>query len=109
MLQGTGSHVGKTLLTAARCRASREAGRDVAPFKAQNMALNAYVTRDGTYLHSFLDSAAGRGAVLAGLSPVEATVPCDYRALREREYGRLAAHVREHVDLPALLGLVGLR
>jgi hypothetical protein len=47
--------------------------------------------------------------VLAGLSPVEATVACDYRALREREYGRLAAHVREHVDLPALLGLVGLR
>jgi adenosylcobyric acid synthase len=47
MLQGTGSHVGKTLLTAALCRAFREAGHDVAPFKAQNMALNAYVTREG--------------------------------------------------------------
>ncbi len=47
MLQGTGSHVGKTLLAAALCRAFREAGHDVAPFKAQNMALNAYVTRDG--------------------------------------------------------------
>ncbi len=47
MLQGTGSHVGKTVLTAALCRAFREAGRDVAPFKSQNMALNAYVTRDG--------------------------------------------------------------
>lgn len=63
----------------------------------------------GTYLHGLFDSGAVRRAVLAGLSPVEATVPCDYRALREREYGRLAAHVREHVDLPALLGLVGLR
>jgi adenosylcobyric acid synthase len=47
MLQGTGSHVGKSLLTAGLCRVFREAGRDVVPFKAQNMALNAYVTRDG--------------------------------------------------------------
>src|SRR5262249_55563988 len=47
MLQGTGSHVGKTVLATALCRALRDAGHDVAPFKAQNMALNAYVTRDG--------------------------------------------------------------
>lgn len=34
MLQGTGSHVGQTVLTVALCRLFREAGHDVAPFKA---------------------------------------------------------------------------
>jgi adenosylcobyric acid synthase len=48
MLQGTGSHVGKTVLVAALCRIFRDQGRRVAPFKAQNMALNAYVTADGS-------------------------------------------------------------
>ena len=47
MLQGTGSSVGKSLLCAALCRIYRRAGIDVVPFKAQNMALNSYVTRDG--------------------------------------------------------------
>ncbi len=47
MLQGTSSHVGKSLLAAALCRIFRQDGHRVAPFKAQNMALNAYVTVDG--------------------------------------------------------------
>jgi len=50
MLAGTGSDVGKSVLATALCRIFLQDGFRPAPFKAQNMALNSYVTPDGLEL-----------------------------------------------------------
>jgi adenosylcobyric acid synthase len=47
MFLGTGSDVGKSVAAAAFCRILKRRGLKVAPFKAQNMSNNSFVTVEG--------------------------------------------------------------
>lgn len=66
MVVGTTSHAGKSLLVTAICRILSRRGWRVAPFKGQNMALNAYVTSSG----GEMGHAQAVQAWAAGISPM---------------------------------------
>ncbi|MEM4689663.1 MAG: cobyric acid synthase CobQ [Archaeoglobaceae archaeon] len=71
MVGGTTSSAGKSLLTMAICRILAKKGYEVAPFKAQNMSLNSFVTKNGKEIAI----AQAMQAFAAGIEPDERMNP----------------------------------
>ncbi len=80
MIQGTASNAGKSLLCAAILRLLARRGYSAAPFKAQNMSLNAHVTRAGLEM----GTAQALQALACGLEPDARMNPVLLKPVSER-------------------------
>jgi adenosylcobyric acid synthase len=110
MIQGTGSHVGKSTIVAGLCRALATRGLTVAPFKPQNMSNNAAVAADGGEIGraQALQARASRRPSSVHMNPVLLKPETDIGAqvivqgkrigtMRAAEYGRRKAELLPQV------------
>src|SRR5580700_8759850 len=110
MVCGNSSDAGKSTVVTGLCRLLARRGVRVAPFKAQNMALNSFVTPSG---HE-IGRAQGIQALAAGVAPEVAMNPILLKPTGERTsqvvvLGRAVAHldaVAYQAAKPDLLGTV---
>ncbi len=105
MVQGTASHVGKSLLTAAFCRILTQEGYRVAPFKAQNMSLNAAVCDGGEIGRAqALQAAACRRTATVDMNPL-LLKPCGSGGCQLIVQGQPAGFIKaaEHGRYPAAI------
>lgn len=96
MVLGTGSHAGKSLITAALCRILAQDGYRVAPFKAQNMALNSAATPDGSEIGraQAMQAEAARVTPTADMNPILLKPSSDTSSqvvLQGRVWGQVSA------------------
>jgi adenosylcobyric acid synthase len=118
LIAGTGSDAGKSVVTAGICRWLRRRGVRVAPFKAQNMALNSVVTAGGAEI----GRAQAMQAAAAGVEPEAAMNPVllkpsgerrSHVLLMGRPHGEVDAasyrRMREGLREPVLAALEDLR
>jgi adenosylcobyric acid synthase len=110
MVCGTTSDAGKSRVVTGLCRSLARRGVRVAPFKAQNMALNSYVTASG---HE-IGRAQGVQALAAGVEPEVDMNPILLKPTGERTsqvvvLGRPLGHLDAgayHAAKPGLRGMV---
>ena len=81
LVAGTHSDAGKSVVVAGICRWLAREGVRVAPFKAQNMALNSFVTREGAEI----GRAQAAQAAAAGIDPEASMNPVLLKPSAERE------------------------